>query len=622
MATATAALPSGAAARQPLWEGLPIEVIVGTGEYSSGKSLYGLTICPGPETLVFDNEGSNTIYRSLGFEHVDMAAELMRKHPSGYTAEHRYLWWREAAVQHGKSGNFRVLMVDPFSEIEQGLAQYVEKNPEKYGYTAGQFKSSKGLFWAAVKDALKADLDRLRVLFDTVYLTVHMRNEFKGHSPTGRREPKGKETLFELASLFLLFRRDKDEKGVVPDVPSADVLKSRLASTRITPEGVQIVPILPPRLPKATPAAIREYIRKPPDYSKLKKEERLVDEKMSDDARLMLQASIAESNREAAAAELEREQIRSRAAAAQAAAIASVRPAVDQSADNAEKVAERAKSNAAPCTAQQEADIRAILPKAYGNDPTPFKTRLEDYGVSRIADLTESQAIDLYVDLTNLAAARATMRANEMAASAPASKPAVTVPVAPAHANHPAGPADPFDTEGGDEGGGTDDADEQAERASPTAGVTTSDNSFYALTLEQDATIRRLMRTSRIVPQVMADMLGRYGKSKIAELTGVEAHNVILALEERAAAVTSSDECQPLLDGQEPNGSVTNEQVAKLNELVQLTGWAQDKREEYLKRLKIGSFRSMTIEQAAELIGKLQGVADSFAAKRANPGGK
>jgi hypothetical protein len=36
--------------RKPLWP-KAIEVVGGTGEYESGKTTFGLTICPGEETL-------------------------------------------------------------------------------------------------------------------------------------------------------------------------------------------------------------------------------------------------------------------------------------------------------------------------------------------------------------------------------------------------------------------------------------------------------------------------------------------------------------------------------------------------------------------------------------------
>ena len=71
--------------RKPLWP-KSIEVIGGTGEYESGKTTFGLTICPGPETLYYDFEKSGASYEAeLGFTRVDVPAEMQRRFPKGYT---------------------------------------------------------------------------------------------------------------------------------------------------------------------------------------------------------------------------------------------------------------------------------------------------------------------------------------------------------------------------------------------------------------------------------------------------------------------------------------------------------------------------------------------------------
>ena len=150
MATAIQPHATNAAAiapqKRPLWRDLEIPVIIGTGEYGQGKTIFGLSICPGSETLVYDLEGSSLTYRSVGFTHVDMAAELNKKYPNGYTAEQRYLWWRENVLLKAKSGKFRVLMVDPVSEIEDGLAEHVRKNAAKFDLTDEQIRKAAPLF--------------------------------------------------------------------------------------------------------------------------------------------------------------------------------------------------------------------------------------------------------------------------------------------------------------------------------------------------------------------------------------------------------------------------------------------------------------------------------------------
>ena len=67
----------------PLWQ-QPIPVIGLTGEYQSGKTLFGLSISPGPRTLVYDMEKSSLTYESIGFQRVDIGAEMLKLHPKGY----------------------------------------------------------------------------------------------------------------------------------------------------------------------------------------------------------------------------------------------------------------------------------------------------------------------------------------------------------------------------------------------------------------------------------------------------------------------------------------------------------------------------------------------------------
>lgn len=415
----------------PLWGDVEIEVIVGTGHFSSGKSLFGLTICPGSQTLVYDNEGSNTTYRSFGFDHVDMAKTLISLYPTGYTSEHRYKWWKQDAITKGKTGQYRVLMVDPFSEIEQGLARYVENNPQVFGYTANQFKLSSGLFWGCVKDALKADLDLLRTYYETIYLTVHMRQEFKGGKPTKKMEPKGKTTLMELASLFLEFSRKPDPAGVIRPEPSATVLKSRLSHISIKPDGgFDILPILPPRIPTATPAEIRRYIATPANYNRLKKDEKLVTEVMSDEERLVLESQIAEDNRAAQEAELAKAERMAQAAESQRKLIEASAP-VNSSRDG--DIAQSAEEKAQAAEDERRAmlaKVRQLAEKCYGDFwKDNLKRICSENGLPPAPSMGLDQLRMLAVNLTNLSqeiAEAEAAEAAEAAAEAPAA--ATTIP--------------------------------------------------------------------------------------------------------------------------------------------------------------------------------------------------
>jgi hypothetical protein len=320
--------PAAPAERRPLWV-KPIPIIGVTGEFASGKTLFGLTIAPGPDTLVYDMEKSSEPYVDIGFDRIDVPAELVARYPrGGYKPVDVWLWWRDH-VRNLTPGKYRVIMLDDVGPVEAGLADYVQAHPQEFGRTAHQYQKSSGLMWGDVKQAWKGILSDIASRCETFVFVTHTGAVWADNKPTMKRKPKGKETLEELASLYLWLERRPDGKGCVPAVPSAIVRKTRLAHTRINPETgeVEITPALPPRLPQATPAAIRQYQRTPPDYAKLKPAERAPEETLSEDDRAELRARTAEAEAEAERLRLERQQRQEAAQERLAAARAAGAPA-------------------------------------------------------------------------------------------------------------------------------------------------------------------------------------------------------------------------------------------------------------------------------------------------------
>ena len=289
----------------PLWS-IPIEVMGLTGDFASGKTLFALSISPGITTLIYDTEKSAKPYLSLGFNRIDLPGEMLKSHPSGFKPIDLFLfWWKD--IKAIRPGKYRVIVLDTVSEIESGLVAYVRANPTEFGYTAAQFARAQALVWGAVKDLWKAILTDLASRCETFVFTSHLKREFAGDRPTSTKTPKGKETLMELASLYLWLDRSTDKKGNQPAAPSATVLKSRLSSMVVLPNGLMdIRPSLPPRLPIATPASVRFYLDNPPDYDKLKADERIKETEISEAEIEALKLARAEAERDAAALQLER----------------------------------------------------------------------------------------------------------------------------------------------------------------------------------------------------------------------------------------------------------------------------------------------------------------------------
>lgn len=291
-----------------LWDGATIPVLGVTGEPYSGKTLFVSSIDP-KRTLMIDCEKSSETY-SIPF------AERHDLFEAGVLAPREQFLWFTDILKGIKPGQYSVVAVDPISDIEDGLADYVASRFKDYGFKSQQaFKSTGGIFWKQVLEFWKSFLGQLAGKCETLAFTTHLKGVWKGGKPTGRKEPAGKSTLIKLASLYLHLKRPPNSKDKPPE---ADVIKSRLALMKFDDAGdMQPVPILPDHLPKATPAAIREYVANPIGKKKtLSKGERYTPETLTDDERLQIQKEIADA--ELATEELKTQRYGSMAEAAAA----------------------------------------------------------------------------------------------------------------------------------------------------------------------------------------------------------------------------------------------------------------------------------------------------------------
>ena len=298
-----------------LWEPYDIPIVTVAGEPGSGKTLWGLlvdsdclTFNHEPTTYVWDTEGSSAPYvGALNFDRVDIPSALLSKTNGKYEPEDVFLYWRDSMMRV-QPKQYRVLFIDTITAIEDGLAQYIKKHPTDYGYTAGQFTKMQGLMWGVVKNEWKRLLLIAAEKCETLVLAAHMKAEWRGKEPTNRRIPRGKETLMEISSVYMTLGRSiKPNATTTSTKPSAICTwpggKSRLV--RLNPKTGQPEQLLPPHIPDATPDGIREYLKVPPDFTKLKPAERAVPTPtLTDDDKLIIQASIAVDGAAKAQAEL------------------------------------------------------------------------------------------------------------------------------------------------------------------------------------------------------------------------------------------------------------------------------------------------------------------------------
>lgn len=305
-----------------LWPLPAPEIVVVTGPYGCGKSTFTLGTGASPDrTLVVDFEKSQTAFADqLGFPYVDMQAELGKQYPTGYKMIDLYNHTIKTIDAKLQPGKFDVLVLDNASPLEDGHLAYVEKNPQEFGHSLNQYNSMSGLKWGDVKTKYSQNLTRWGSLVKIIFIVVHLRDKWVGNTiqkdAYGKpiQEPKGKETLDQLSSLFVWL--EHGPKGI----PAGKVLKCRIdrkifiADPANPPAGVPIdyvselngepgvvsVPVLPLRLPKCQWSSIREYMRKPADLTNPAPGESLTEKELNDDERLKLRAIISHNESEVA----------------------------------------------------------------------------------------------------------------------------------------------------------------------------------------------------------------------------------------------------------------------------------------------------------------------------------
>ena len=300
------------------------EIVVVTGPYGSGKSTFTLSTGAVPErTLVIDFEKSQTGFaHQLPFTYIDMQSLLNETYPEGYRMIDLYNETVEV-LDGFEPGRFDVIVLDNASLLEDGLLAYVEAHPQDFGHTSSQYAIMNALKWSDVKNKYSQLLTRWASKTRMIFIVVHLRDKWAGSSVVkdayGKpiQEPKGKETLDMLSSLFVwletgpggspaarVLKCRMDRKVFVSDPknPPEDIPGRYLKELNGEP-GLVSVPILPLRLPKCTWSAIREYMRQPVDFSHPRPGEMPTEQQLSEDDRLKLRAIISQAEAEKAAVE-------------------------------------------------------------------------------------------------------------------------------------------------------------------------------------------------------------------------------------------------------------------------------------------------------------------------------
>lgn len=650
---ATAAGSNGAVTRKPLWLGRKIPIILLSGEINSGKSLFPLLIDPDcrdfthdPTTIVWDQEGSCEPYEGgLNFKWEDTRAAVMEGvHMKVLKAAPNDPRWRKIILENADANNFpstslfrawymslltiprgkyRVGSVDTFTPIQEGLIEWLKCHPEAFGRTHSQYTNASSMFlWPDVKSILSYILSvDCRLRFETFCITVHLKNLWKGGSSTGQRVAEGLDVLSKLATLHLQLDRTAPAKNKsAPRLPFAIVKKQRFVNFGEDENSDK--PILPPRLPEATPSAIRAYIANPPDFDNLKPQERMPDDAMSDDDKLRLTAGTAENNRITAEVELTRVQLMRQAAARQAGGVVSQETAAvavptETFADGSQhgRVEHRpinettASAGPTPITEAQISRLKGLLPQAFGSDNAALAAwmgqKLSEIGVQRVTELDCNQADGLEGDLLAVKAQRELdvleIRRQEIEkGSAGSGAESKTSPLRadPAVAGkNEINKEVPFDS------------NETPEIAKP-AGITEIQLSIIK------AALPLAFSGPEELNAEMPKILAAFCVPKIPALTATAADLFIETLEKRKNKLTGKaggGESVTTTTGPDAPGSATRPTLEQLQKLTIETGWTPDEQGKWLKERHCSTFRNLSENQAQERLQELVKIQSGFA---------
>lgn len=529
---------------------IPVPVFGATGLHWSGKTTLGLTIAPGvhpaghaftgqPRTYYLDCEMSGESYvGGTGAYRVNFPQEMLARFKGKqYRPRDQFLAFREL-VSKIKAGQYDVIMVDPVTDIEDGLVEYVRENPAEFGYTSAQFDSAQALMWGAVKSLWKMVLADLSARCKIFFFVAHMRQEFRGGRPTGRVIPKGKDTLEELASLYVELFREPSSQEEKPRPPSANILKERLSRMDYDEAtgDVKVTRILPDRLPECTPRAIRYYVRHPVGDRKLKSEELVKEATLSDDDRRMIELEIAQANERAATANLRTEE--SRAQKMLKAAELQKQRKIGTSVESAQGgsgagVIDKSKPEKGEMI--DEATIKGIISLAaqvFGDDNEKFVAQLrKTYGdhVTVVAQLNAAQAADLTSKLQGVLTKRATAKASATTTgNSSGAEAASTETKAKGDSCDGAAAAASEPTDKGSTG---KDSTKQSSAASvPDDGRPCRDPAHGYCTQAQEERIKGLAERLKMPPSVMENYCKNRGCDKLSGLTFDEADSFLAQL--------------------------------------------------------------------------------------------
>lgn len=216
-----------------------------TGEHDVGKTVFALSCGAQPSRIAFfddDIKGRNTVnqLKSQGFDfglYVDLIEELSGKKEVEVNTRAMSL------IESIQPGKFDCIVFDTWTKIGASFFYVVKKNPDRYKefYAPnGQIKNGEIAKAGTVLEA-KA-IDDLLKKAPMVVLITHLRDEYAGNKPTGRKVPDAKKTLDEKSNFRVWLRHNPD--GAAP----IGLILKRPVKMAVTSKGIVPVNVLPRKI--------------------------------------------------------------------------------------------------------------------------------------------------------------------------------------------------------------------------------------------------------------------------------------------------------------------------------------------------------------------------------------
>lgn len=244
-----------------------------------GKTTFALECGSPPEKICFIDDDVKGKSIALEFEaaghpfgkFVNLTAETEGMLETEF---HKYVIDLIDGIEDNK---YETIIFDNFSRFENSFHPWVLTHQKEYKQNWSPMGVIHGAeIWLKAFDYEALILDKMQEKAPLLIITAHMKNENLSGRRTGKFIPDVKRPLIQKSLFRILLRRSDDGSPI----PTGIILK-RISKKVVTENGIEVVNILPTKVPHITWKRIREYYENPVGNKPPSPEEALTEHEMS-----------------------------------------------------------------------------------------------------------------------------------------------------------------------------------------------------------------------------------------------------------------------------------------------------------------------------------------------------